>query len=241
MNVLLVGACGKMGRAFSELAAERGVKLVGIDRSPEPMPFPVLSSLADAPEADVLVDFSSPRGAAERLDLCIKRKIPAVLGTTGWNEDELASIHAAEKKIAVFRTGNFSVGLHVIRRLSERAANLLEGFDAEIVELHHRDKADAPSGTALMLAESVKTGAGGQIAFRRTGARKQGEIGISSVRGGKVVGKHIVLFAGEDEVLTLSHSAESRRVFAAGALRAAAWIIEKPAGGYNMDDLLGMV
>ena len=243
MNILLLGACGRMGKHVSDLAGKEIV--CGVDRTPSPMPFPVYQSFAEVSKhVDVVIDFSSAEDISERLAFCTARDIPIVLAATGYSKAELTLISACAYKIPVFKTGNLSLGVNLLQYLSKKAAQILgDGFDAEIIERHHNHKKDAPSGTALMLAESVNEGFGGnkENVYGRNGIvgeRKAREIGIHAVRGGTIVGEHEVMFAGEDEIITLSHSARSRKVFAAGALKAASWLINKPAGLYDMNDLL---
>ncbi len=246
MNILLVGACGRMGRMVSEAASEHGDAVVcGVDLAPAPMPFPVVKDFSSPiADADVMIDFSSAEGLEERLAYAAAHGLPAVLAATGYSDADLETVKAYAERIPLFRTGNLSLGVNLLQLLVRRAASVLgENFDVEIVERHHNMKKDAPSGTALMLAESVRAGEreGRELVFGRhgnTGARDPREIGIHAVRGGTIVGEHEVMFAGEDEIVTLSHSARSRKVFAAGALRAAAWLIGKPAGQYDMDDLV---
>ena len=243
MKIILVGACGKMGAQVAAIAKESIV--CGIDLNTAPLSFPVYDSLDKVKEqADVLIDFSSASGISERLDWCRKNKIPAVLAATGYSEADLKNIGEYSKSIPIFKTGNFSLGIALTEYVSQKAAAFLgEDFDAEIIERHHNQKKDAPSGTALMLAESVKKGyaANKRNIYGRqgmTGARQKEEIGVHAVRGGTIVGEHEVMFAGEDEIFTISHSARSRKIFANGALRAAEWLITQPAGLYNMQDLL---
>lgn len=246
MNIILCGACGRMGKNVTELAAERGIAIVaGVDVRPAPAPYPVYESLSKVTEqADAVVDFSAPAALEEVLAFCKARALPVVLAATGYSEDDLARIRRASGKIAVFKTGNLSVGINLLQYLVKKAAEILgDTFDAEIVERHHHFKKDAPSGTALMLAESVNEGFGGgkeNVCGRcgMVGERSRKEIGIHAVRGGTIVGEHEVMFAGEDEIVTLSHSARSRKVFAAGALKTAAWLIGRAPGLYDMSDLL---
>ena len=243
MKIILIGACGRMGRAVAELGGENIV--AGVDCKPAEMPFPVYASLEEiAAPADAVIDFSSADGICERLNWCEKHGVPAVLAATGYSEADLHCIDRAARKIALFKTGNLSVGIALLQYLAEKAASFLgEGYEAEIIERHHNQKKDAPSGTALMLADSLEKGFGTakQRVYGRqglTGARNRAEIGIHAVRGGNIVGEHEIMFAGEDEIITVSHSARSRRVFATGALRAAEWLIGKPAGLYAMQDLV---
>jgi len=242
MNLLLIGACGRMGKAVASL----GKVAVGVDRTPAPMPFPVFRSLAEvSAPVDVAVDFSSAENLEERLLWCEAHGVPVVIGTTGFSERDFKRIEKASERIAVFQSGNLSLGAALLAVLTEQAAKFLgSGFDAEIIERHHRNKKDAPSGTALLLADSAERGFGeASRIYGRKGTslkREQNEIGIHAVRGGNIVGEHEVMFAGKDEIITLSHSARSRTIFARGALRAAEWLIGKPAGRYSMQDLISL-
>ena len=246
MKIILCGACGRMGKNVAETAAERNVTIAaGVDVIAAPSPFPLYSNLADVTEqADAVVDFSSASALESVLAFCEGRAIPVVLAATGYTEKDLARIRKASETIAVFKTGNLSVGINLLQYLAKKSAEILgDAFDAEIVERHHHFKKDAPSGTALMLAESVNEGFGGnkENVYGRhgmVGAREKREIGIHAVRGGTIVGEHEVMFAGEDEIVTLSHSARSRKVFASGALKAAAWLVGRVPGLYDMTDLL---
>lgn len=244
MKIILCGACGRMGRMVAEESAEI---VCGVDIKPAPMPFPVYACFAEIQEkADAVIDFSSPIGLSERLEYCAAQKLPIVLAATGYSEADEKLIAEYAKKIAIFKTGNLSLGVNLLQLLVKKAAAVLNDFDAEIIETHHNEKKDAPSGTALMLAESVNEGFENskEYVFGRhgtVGARDKKEIGIHAVRGGNIVGEHQVMFAGGDEIITLSHSARSRKVFAAGALKAAAWLVDKPAGTYNMSDMLAGV
>ena len=246
MKVILCGACGRMGRNVAQLCSERGVTVTaGVDVAPAPMPFPVYPDFSDIrEEADIVIDFSPASSVRERLDFCKARNIGIVIAGTAFSDEDEALIRAAADVIPVFQTGNLSVGVNLLQMLVKKAAEVLgDGFDAEIVERHHNMKKDAPSGTALMLAKSVNEGFGGtkENVYGRhglVGARKKSEIGIHAVRGGTIVGEHEVMFAGQDEIVTLSHSARSRMVFAEGALRAAEWLTSQPAGKYDMNDLL---
>lgn len=243
MKILLIGACGKMGAEVARLAGDKIT--CGVDIATAPLSFPLYSSLKQVTEeVDVTIDFSSANGIEEKLSWCKEHSVPAVLAATGYTEADLAVIQNYSKSVPVFKTGNFSLGVALAEYVSEKAASFLgEEFDAEIIERHHNKKKDAPSGTALMLAESVKRGYATNKKFvygrqGMTGARSKEEIGIHAVRGGTIVGEHEVIFAGEDEIFTISHSARSRKIFASGALRAAQWLTSQPAGLYDMRDLL---
>jgi len=246
-RIILCGACGKMGgNVLSLLSADPdAVAVCGVDLYPKEIGIPVYKSFADIQEsADVIIDFSSAENLNERLEYAKQKKLGIVLASTGFTADDLALIDEYSKEIAIFRTANLSLGVNVMQALCKAAAQILgENFDVEIIERHHNLKKDAPSGTALMLADSVneafenkKTYVNGREGI--VGARTKNEIGIHAVRGGTIVGEHEVMFAGEDEVITITHSAASKRVFAVGAIRAAKFLNGKVAGRYAMKDLL---
>lgn len=248
MKLILCGACGKMGRMMTELAETQRAEIVcGVDRIPRPSPYPVYASPAQIrEEADAVVDFSSREGLEERLLYAAEHGLPILLGETGFTEEDEEIIRRFAERIPIFKTGNLSLGINLLQLLVKKAAALLEDFDVEIVERHHNQKKDAPSGTALMLAESVRSASEGRSenVYGRhgmVGARRREEIGIHAIRGGTIVGEHEVMFAGDDEILTLSHSARSRKVFANGAYRAVRWLLLQPNGLYDMNDLLGEV
>lgn len=246
IKALICGINGKMGRNVAELVAADGEMetVCGVDVAAcDGLP-PVYNSFNGVKEEiDVIIDFSSPAALKGELEFAVKNKKPVVLAATGYGEEHLKMIKDASEKTAVFKTGNFSLGINLLVKLVKRAAETLgENFDIEIIERHHNLKADAPSGTALMLAEGANEAFDGHknyINGRQGIVGKRGkEIGIHAVRGGTIVGEHEVMFAGEDEIITLSHSARSKRVFAAGAVKAAKWICGKPAGLYDMNDVL---
>ena len=199
--------------------------------------------------ADVVVDFTTPAASVALAQAAAARGGPAlVIGSTGIDEAQLAAIAAAARKVPIVRSANYSLGLNMLMGLVEQAARALgpQAYDVEVFEAHHRHKVDAPSGTALMLGEAAARGRGVSLsnAARRTrdgitGARPEGEIGFSVMRGGGIVGEHSVTFAAEDEILTLSHSARDRSLFARGAVAAARWVAGKPPGLYDMRDVLG--
>ena len=247
VKVLLCGACGKMGgNVLSLLDGDNEATVVcGVDLYPKEIGVPVYKSFADVKEdVDVIIDFSSPNGLAERLEFAKTRGAGIVLAATGFTADDLALVKEYEKSVAIFRTANLSLGINLMQALVKAAAQVLgDAFDVEIIEKHHNLKKDAPSGTALMLADSVNEAFDGQKDFVYgregiVGAREKKEVGIHAVRGGTIVGEHEVIFAGEDEVITISHSASSKRVFAVGAIRAAKWLKGKPAGKYEMKNML---
>ena len=249
IRLIISGCNGRMGRAVEAICAAApdfeiaaGIDLLGqTDRG-----FPVYDSPGPIREAaDAAVDFSSPAALDGLLDFALARNLPLVLATTGYDGAQLAAIDRAAERIPIFRSANMSLGVNVLLELVRRAAAALgEGYDVEIVERHHNKKVDAPSGTALMLAEAAAEALPYRpelICDRQSVRRPRGphEIGISSVRGGGIVGDHEVIFAGRDEVIELRHSAMSREVFASGALRAARFLagVQRP-GLYSMADLV---
>ena len=249
VRLILSGCNGHMGRAVANLCdADPELEVAaGIDVLGQPGgQFPVYSSPAACPvPGDVLVDFSHPSALDALLEFCLERSMPAVLATTGYSEQQLEQIGRAAGRIPVFRSANFSLGVNLLMDLVRRAAAALgEGYDVEIVERHHRRKVDAPSGTALMLADAAAQALPYQpdYVYDRhcvRQARQPREIGISSVRGGTIVGDHTVIFAGPDEVIELSHHAASREIFAAGAVRAAKFLARTDRPGlYDMSSLL---
>lgn len=199
--------------------------------------------------ADVVIDFTNGAASAALASRCAERGGPAiVMGSTGFTPEELAVVDAAAKKIAIVRAGNFSFAVNMLMGLVAQAAKTLsaEDYDIEVFEAHHRRKIDAPSGTALMLGKAAAEGRGVDLDTVAqhardgvTGPRRTGDIGFSVLRGGGVVGEHSVVFAAEDEILTLSHSARDRSMFARGAVQAAAWVAGRPPGAYDMQDVLG--
>ena len=247
MKVWITGALGFMGREVANAVRLSGDEIAGgIDPREGTVDFPLFSSFAVAEgEGDVIIDFSSPAALDDILAYAVERGIPAVLATTGYTPEQLAKIDEAAQKIAVFRSANMSVGVALLRALSKKAAQVLgDTFDIEIVEAHHNRKLDAPSGTALMLLDAVKSGLADEryAVHGRSGRdakRQKAEIGMHALRGGTVTGEHEVCFFGPSERVTISHSAENRGVFAGGAVRAAAWLIGKTPGLYSMDDVMG--
>ncbi|MEN5171068.1 4-hydroxy-tetrahydrodipicolinate reductase [Brevundimonas pondensis] len=235
------GARGRMGRAVSQVldAREDVVVATRFDRGETP----------DLSLCDVIIDFSTPEASVELARACAERGGPAlVIGSTGLSPEQDAEIEAAADRIAIVRSGNFSLGLNILIGLVEHAAQRLDGrdWDIEVLETHHRRKVDAPSGTALMLGEAAANGRGRDLEDLRTapydgitGPREAGKIGFASLRAGGVIGEHTVLFGSDDELLTLSHSAIDRSLFAKGAVAAAAWVRNRRPGLYDMQDVLG--
>ena len=252
-NILLSGCNGKMGRMVTDLAAKdentaviAGVDAFGTSAAGYPV-YPSFEALAEAggEKPDVIVDFSNASALEGLLAYAVKEGVPCVLCTTGYCEAQLAAIKEASAKIPVLRSGNMSIGINLLDDLLKEAAAKLTaaGFDVEIIEKHHNQKVDAPSGTALLLADTIRAAAGGDYDYvydrtTRREKRPKKEIGISAVRGGTIVGDHDVIFAGEDEVITFSHRAYSRAVFGKGALEAAKFLPGREPGMYDMHSVL---
>ena len=249
LRLILVGCNGYMGRVVTDMAAnDPAVSITaGVDIDTKKLNnYPVYTSPDDiTEEADVLLDFSNPSALAGLLKYALTTKTPIILCATGYSTEQISEIEKVSEQIPVFRSGNMSLGINLLADLIKRACTVLgEDFDIEIVERHHRRKVDAPSGTAIMLADAAAEVMPGnpEYIYERESIRKprsNNEIGISSVRGGTVVGVHDVIFAGEDEVLEIRHTAASRNVFASGAVKAAKYIKDKRPGMYTMKDVLG--
>ena len=237
----IIGSEGRMGKAIAVAIEDAGCTLAGgIGRGGD------VAALAAASEG--LLDFSSPDATLANLSAAVGAGIPILVGATGLTDAHQSEIDKAAKDIAVIRTGNTSLGVAMLGVLvREAAARLGEDWDIEVVEMHHRNKVDAPSGTALMLARAAAAGRGETFDEVRvparegyTGPRKPGSIGLAALRGGTVAGEHSVIFAGNEERIVLSHSAENRMIFARGAVKAAQWLVGKPAGRYTMPQVLGL-
>lgn len=245
---IVCGCNGKMGRAIATCVKERcDCEIVaGFDRNTDSSAgFPVYANPANCNvEADVIIDFSHPSALAGVLQYAKDHGIPAVIATTGLSDEQLLSLRDAAEHIPVFSSANMSLGVSLLAELAKKAAAVLgDTFDVEIIEKHHNQKIDAPSGTALMLADAVADGlpyTPKRVYDRHSVREKRDrhEIGFSSVRGGTIVGEHEILFAGHDECITLSHTALSKEIFAAGAVSAAQFLVGKPAALYTMNDLL---
>lgn len=249
LNIMLCGCQGKMGRVIEECTRTRTDCRIaaGIDLdTSDPRDFPVYASPADCKEdVDVIVDFSHPNSLDGLLEYALTRKTPLVIATTGYSEAQIARIHEAAKEIPVFFTFNMSLGVNLLAELARKATAVLgDQFDIEIVEKHHNRKVDAPSGTALMLADIINETLDNRdvYVYDRHSVRKKrdkNEIGIHSVRGGTIVGEHEIIFAGRDEIVTLTHTAMSREIFAVGALNAAVFLSGcREARLYTMSDLI---
>lgn len=244
------GCNGRMGQAISRLVKEDSdIKIVaGIDPFDGPTnDYPVFKSINECNvKADAVIDFASAQAVDNLLDYCVSNKLPVVLCTTGLTKEQLNKVEETSKVIPVLKSANMSVGVNLLIKILKDNSKVLAdaGFDIEIVEKHHKMKKDAPSGTALALADSINDANNGKFEYiydrsPRSEARHADEIGISAVRGGTIVGDHDVIFAGEDEVVTFSHTAYSRAIFAKGAIAATKYLAGKEAGYYDMQDVIG--
>ena len=248
-KIILNGANGAMGKVVSELIAlDSTVEIVaGVDLNTDvDLGFPVFDDLRKIDiEADAVIDFASVKAVDNLLDFIEEKKIPAVICTTGLSEEQIGRINEVSKNTAILRSANMSLGINTLSKVLAQIAPTLRaaGFDIEIVEAHHRRKLDAPSGTAILLADAVNENMDEKLTYtydrsKRHEPRRADEIGLSAVRGGTIVGDHDVIFAGEDEVITLSHRAYSRKIFANGAISAAKFLQGKTAGLYDMSDVI---
>lgn len=247
LKIILNGCNGKMGRVITDIVTRRNdcAIVAGVDRElTQSGPYPVFQSLKDIHvAADVVIDFSNPAALNDLCDFCQTRGLGIVIATTGFTAEQVQQIQALAKQVPVFFSFNMSLGINLLAELVRKAASVLEGFDIEIIEKHHSQKIDAPSGTALMLADEINAEAGNCYRYEynrqpRHEKRDPKEIGIHAVRGGTIVGEHEIIFAGRDEIVTLSHSARSKEIFAVGAVNAAGFLKEKPAGLYTMKELV---
>jgi len=248
-KIIMHGCNGKMGQVISNLIAEDPeVEIVaGVDvRTGIQNPYPFFQNIDDCDvQADCLIDFSTASAVDKLLDYCVEKKLPCVLCTTGLSEEQLKKVKAASEQIAVLKSANMSMGINLLLKLLKEAAGILApaGFDVEIVEKHHNLKLDAPSGTALALADSINEELGQEYEYvfdrsSRREKRPKKEIGISAVRGGTIVGDHDVIFAGADEVITFSHTAYSKAIFGKGAVEAAKFLSGQSKGMYDMGDVI---
>ncbi|MCL2144591.1 MAG: 4-hydroxy-tetrahydrodipicolinate reductase [Endomicrobia bacterium] len=256
MKITICGAAGRMGQSILDIAKiDETVQVCGAVEyesssaigTGHPVIIPVSKIEEVLPATEVLVDFTNPDTALKNVELAKKYKIPVIIGTTGFIAEQKEKIAEAAKKIPIVLSPNMSVGVNILFKLVEEVTKLIPDYDIEIVELHHNKKKDAPSGTAAKLSEIAAAAMGKNINDvgvygRKTvlGDRKKDEIGVLSVRGGDIVGEHTVYFAGIGERIELSHKAQSRNTFGAGAVRAAKWIVGKEPGLYDMQDVLGL-
>lgn len=249
INVLMNGCNGRMGQVITGLVKEDAQLAIaaGVDTRQEIQnPYPVFDSLDQCDvDVDVVIDFSTASALEGVLDYCVEKQVPVILCSTGYSEEQLQKIADASEKVAILKSANMSMGINLLLKLLKDAAKVLApaGYDMELVERHHNQKLDAPSGTALALADSINDALGGEYHYvydrsqvRRK--REKKEIGISAIRGGTIVGEHDVIFAGVDEVIEFKHTAFSRSVFGKGAVEAAKFLAGKPAGMYDMGDVI---
>ena len=249
VKILMHGCNGKMGRMIIEIVKneEDAVIAAGVDKfTGIPNDYPVFEKITQCDvDVDVVIDFSNAGAVDELLDYCVKKSLPVVLCTTGLSDEQLKKVDECSEKIAVLKSANMSMGINLLLKLLKDAAKVLApaGYDIELVEKHHNQKLDAPSGTALALADSINEAMGNEYeyVYDRSQVRKKRdakEIGISAVRAGTIVGEHEVIFAGTDEVIEFKHTAYSRSVFAKGAVEAGKFLAGQPAGMYDMGDVI---
>ena len=250
VRAIMHGCNGKMGRAITTLAKEDAeVEIVaGVDAYTEVAnEYPVFDSIEKCDvEADVVIDFSNAKAVDGLLDYCVEKQIPVVLCTTGLSEEQLQKVEEASKKVAVLRSANMSLGINLLMQLLKEATKVLSpaGYDIEIVEKHHNKKMDAPSGTALAIADAINEAMDNRYTYKldrsaERARREANEIGIQAVRGGTIVGEHEVLFCGPDEVIEIKHTAYSKAIFGKGAIQAAQFLKGKKPGMYQMSDVIG--
>lgn len=250
VKIMMHGCNGVMGQVISKIVedTEGAVMACGVDRVDDGHnDYPVFTDInACDIEVDAIIDFSAAPAVDGLLDFAVERQIPVVLCTTGLSDEQLERVHEASKKTAVLRSANMSLGVNTLFKVLKSMTKLLAdaGFDIDIVEKHHRRKLDAPSGTAIALAEAVNEPLNNEYEFvydrsQRREQRPKKEIGISAVRGGTIVGEHEIIFAGQDEVIELKHTAYSRAIFGKGAVSAALYLTGKEAGMYDMSDVIG--
>lgn len=249
VKILMHGCNGKMGRMITEIVKNEADAVIaaGVDKfTGIPNDYPVFEEIAQCDvDVDVVIDFSNAGAVDELLDYCVKKSLPVVLCTTGLSDEQLKKVDECSEKIAVLKSANMSMGINLLLKLLKDAAKVLApaGYDIELVEKHHNQKLDAPSGTALALADSINEAMGNEYeyVYDRSQVRKKRdakEIGISAVRAGTIVGEHEVIFAGTDEVIEFKHTAYSRSVFAKGAVEAGKFLAGQPAGMYDMGDVI---
>lgn len=243
-RAILIGAAGRMGAAVAAASANRVEIVAGVDIHKAARDFPIYRSINEVAEpADVIIDFSRPGQVQRILDYAVKHRLPLVSATTGYTNEEESLITDASARLAIVRSSNFATGVNTLRNIVAHAARLMPNVDIEIVESHHRDKVDSPSGTALSLALEIEKARERAIPFKfgrlpSDAKREPGEIAIHSVRGGTGAGEHSVLFLLDGEVIEIRHQSFSRDIFAIGALNAANWIVGRGPGLYNVDDMV---
>ena len=245
LRIIINGYSGSMGKVLTKCANEDSeLEIVcGSSKDDLDVPFKTYHKMSEVEElADVIIDFSHHSTIEDTLSYAIKNKTPLVIATTGFNDEELTKIKKASNIIPIFHSSNMSLGVNVLVKLVKEAAKSLNGFDIEIIEKHHNKKLDAPSGTAVMIANGVKEVLpDSEYIYGRHGRsdkRSSNEIGIHAIRGGTIVGEHTTIFAGHDEVVEIKHSAQSKDIFAKGAIAAAKFLVKQEAGYYNMNNML---
>ena len=245
LKIIINGYSGSMGKVLTKCANEDSeLEIVcGASKDDLDVPFKTYQKMSDVEElADVMIDFSHHSTIDDTLSYAIKTKTPIVIATTGFNDEELTKIKKASNIVPIFHSSNMSLGVNVLVKLVKEAAKSLNGFDIEIIEKHHNKKLDAPSGTAVMIANGVKEVLpDSEYIYGRHGRsdkRSSNEIGIHAIRGGTIVGEHTTIFAGHDEVVEIKHSAQSKDIFAKGAIAAAKFLVKQEAGYYNMNNML---
>lgn len=264
MKLIIAGAAGRMGKELLKFAYhDQNIEIIGATESTQ-SPWigrdigeliqekPIKIKIVDDPitlvkSADVIIDFTNPKTTIENSVLAAQARISHIIGTTGLTDKDFDNIRSASRHAVIVQSGNMSLGINIMAKLTKEIASLLTDFDIEIVEMHHNKKVDAPSGTALLLGEAAAEGRNINLdenavyeRYGNTGARQEKTIGFSTIRGGDVVGEHTVLFAGDSEILRISHSALSRQIFVKGAMHAAKWSLNKEPGFYSMDDVLNI-
>jgi len=256
IKIALTGASGRMGHEIIDAALSDPLfKIVALYENANSKTIgeiidgiEIKSMISDCiKEADVLIDFTTPLSTIKNIETCVKYKKPIVIGTTGMKEDFYLQAKALSEEIPILVSSNMSIGINVMNQIVKEATKYLSDYDIEIVEAHHNKKIDAPSGTALLLAEQILSVRGGSLKeniilnrFKENSARERGKIGISSIRAGNIVGDHDVYFAGNNELIKISHSAGSRKIFALGALRAAKFLVGQKKGFFSMKEVLGL-
>jgi len=245
LRVIINGYSGSMGKVLTKCVNEDSeLQLVcGVSRDELDVTFKTYHKMSEVEEnADIIIDFSNHCAIYDVLDYATKTKTPLVIATTGFNDEELGEIEKGSAIIPIFHSSNMSLGVNVLVKLVKDAAKALNGFDIEIIEKHHNKKLDSPSGTAVMIANGIKEVLPGSECiygrYGRSEKRKPTEVGIHAIRGGTIVGEHTTIFAGHDEVVEIKHTAQSKDIFAKGAIAAAKFLVNKEAGYYNMNNML---
>ena len=245
MKLFLVGINGKMGKMIASVVENtEGVSIAGGLDLMGGGAYPVFAEAKDVNvEFDCIIDFSRPSTLDAVIELAETKNVPVVIATTGYSVEQLKKIDALSQKVAVFRSANMSLGVNVVESVLPTLASALKGFDIELIEAHHNQKADAPSGTAKQMLTALEKGLeeSPDYVYGREGdcKRKPSEIGVHAVRGGTIIGEHTVIFAGDDEIIEIKHTALSRKIFAVGSVKAAGFLIGNSAGMYDMSDYLG--